>query len=119
MIKALFKCVLVVCVCTSTFAQECNFSFKGKIIDFHDNRPIIGASLQILNSKIYTTTNSDGTFEFKNLCKGKFVIKIKHVACKDKKITINLNNFIILNEKPPTTPNMNIIVAHTNKSESK
>lgn len=94
MIKALIKCVLVVCVCTSTFAQECNFSLKGKVIDFHDNTPIVGATLRILNSKIYTTSNAEGYFEFKNLCKQKVIIEIKHIACIDKRVTININKNI-------------------------
>jgi iron complex outermembrane recepter protein len=90
MIKILIKCVFVVCICTTTFAQECNISLKGKIIDFHDNTPIIGASLHILNSNIYTTTTLDGNYEFKNICKGKIIIEIKHIACKDKRVTINI-----------------------------
>jgi iron complex outermembrane receptor protein len=91
MIKLLCKSVLVICISTSAFAQDCQISFKGKITDFHDSTPIIGASLKIENSNQYAITDFDGLFEFKNLCKGKAIIVIEHISCETKKITVNLN----------------------------
>ena len=91
MIKLLCKYVLAICITTSAFSQECQLSFKGKITDFHDSTPLIGASLQIENSNKFTTTDFDGLFKLENLCKGKITIIIKHLACETKKITINLN----------------------------
>jgi iron complex outermembrane receptor protein len=91
MIKLLCKYVLAICISTSAFSQECQLSFKGKITDFHDSTPLIGASLQIENSNKFTTTDFDGLFKLENLCKGKITIIIKHLACETKKITINLN----------------------------
>ena len=41
MIKALLKCVFAICIYTTAYAQDCNFSIKGKITDFHDNTPIV------------------------------------------------------------------------------
>ena len=94
MIKALLKCVFAICIYTTAYAQDCNFSIKGKITDFHDNTPIVGATLQIINTNIYSTTNSEGNFEFNNFCKGKYIIEIKHVSCIDKRITLNLDRNI-------------------------
>ena len=72
-------------------AQECNLTFKGKITDFHDNSPIVGASLQIVNSNVFTTSDFDGNFEFTNLCEGKITVEIKHIACKTKQVSFTLN----------------------------
>ena len=72
-------------------AQNCNLTFKGKITDFHDNSPIVGASLQIVNSNTFTTSDFDGNFEFTNLCEGKITVEIKHIACKTKQLTFTLN----------------------------
>ncbi|MDX6746163.1 TonB-dependent receptor [Polaribacter sp. PL03] len=91
MIKLFCKCVLAICITTSAFSQDCQLSFKGKITDFHDNTTIIGASLQIENSKKFATTDFDGYFEFKNLCEGKITVVINHIACETKKITISLD----------------------------
>lgn len=75
-------------------AQECNLTFKGKITDFHDNTPIVGASIQILNLNKFTTSNFDGIFEFTNLCEGKITIEIKHIACKTKQLSFTINKDI-------------------------
>ena len=80
---------------TTTIAQNCQYSLKGKISDFHDNSSIIGASLQIVNSNKNTITNFDGSFEFKNLCKGKITIVIKHVACESKTISFIISKDIV------------------------
>jgi iron complex outermembrane receptor protein len=91
MIKFLCFCVFVVGIYTTSFSQNCNFSFKGKVTDFHDKSPIIGASIQIKNLNTFTTSNLDGVFEFKDLCAGKLVLEIKHVSCDTKIVTININ----------------------------
>jgi iron complex outermembrane receptor protein len=81
-------------VFTTTIAQNCQYSLKGKISDFHDNTPIVGASLQIVNSNKNTSTDLDGSFELKNLCKGKVTLLIKHVACETKTLTFRIHKNI-------------------------
>ncbi|QTE23492.1 TonB-dependent receptor [Polaribacter cellanae] len=91
MIKQFCFCVFVCCIYTTTIAQNCKYSLKGKITDFHDNSTIVGASIQIENSNRFTTTNFDGEFEFKNICKGKYTLIVKHIACETKRISIFVN----------------------------
>ena len=87
----LFLCCAFLCTfCTLTIAQDCNYTFTGKVTDFHDNSSIIGASLHIENSNKYTATDTAGNFKFENLCEGKYSVVIKHVACDTKRITINI-----------------------------
>lgn len=95
MIKQFCLCLIVCFMFTTTIAQNCQYSLKGKISDFHDNSSIIGASLQIVNSNKNTITNFDGSFEFKNLCKGKITIVIKHVACESKTISFIISKDIV------------------------
>ena len=71
-------------------AQDCNYSFSGKITDFHDNSLIIGASIQIMNLNKFTTSNVAGEFAFSNLCEGTLTLEIKHVACETQRFVINL-----------------------------
>ncbi len=94
MIKQFCFCLIVCCISTTTIAQNCEYSFKGKISDFHDNTPIVGASLQIVNSNKNTITNFDGSFELKNLCKGKITLLIKHVACETKTLSFRIHKNI-------------------------
>ena len=97
MIKQFCLCLIVffMFTTTTTIAQNCQYSLKGKISDFHDNSSIIGASLQIVNSNKNTITNFDGSFEFKNLCKGKITLVIKHVACESKTISFIISKDIV------------------------
>ncbi|WP_298766513.1 TonB-dependent receptor [uncultured Polaribacter sp.] len=90
MIKRFLAFVFVWFIFSATQAQDCSITFKGKITDFHDNTPIIGASVHILDLNKYTSSNEDGLFEFKNLCAQKFVVEIKHISCDPKRININL-----------------------------
>lgn len=87
--KLFIFCALLVCFYTSN-AQKCKLTFKGKITDFHDSSIIVGASIHILNSNKYTTSNLDGEFEFNNLCVGTFTVEFKHIACETKRMVINL-----------------------------
>ncbi|WP_298781643.1 TonB-dependent receptor [uncultured Polaribacter sp.] len=82
------------CIYTNTRAQDCNLIFKGKIIDFHDKTPIIGASVAIINLNRFTSSNIDGIFEIDNLCEGQIIVEIKHISCETKQVTIDLDKNI-------------------------
>ena len=69
-------------------AQDCNYTFKGKITDFHDNSIIVGASIQVINLNKFTTSDLEGEFVLNNLCEGKLTLEIKHVACKTKRLVL-------------------------------
>lgn len=75
-------------------AQDCNFTVKGKVLDFHNNSPIMGASIQVLNTSKYTTTTTDGYFEIKNLC-GKVTLELKHIACETKVVTLTVSKDLV------------------------
>ena len=90
MIKLFCYCVIVLCMCTNTIAQECQYTFKGKVTDFHNNTSIFGASVHIKNLNKYTSTNEKGEFEFKGLCSGKLIIEVQHIACETKNLTITI-----------------------------
>ena len=85
------------CLSTKAIAQDCNLTFKGKIIDFHDKTPIIGASVVVLNLNRYTTADINGNFIINGLCEGEITIEIKHIACDTKRITLYLNKTISKN----------------------
>ena len=90
--KLFFLCIAIFYSDFYIAAQNCNHNFKGKIADFHDNTSMIGASVRILNLNKYTSTDLEGFFEFNDLCEGKIVVEIQHIACETKIITINLKN---------------------------
>ncbi|KOY52455.1 TonB-dependent receptor [Polaribacter dokdonensis] len=87
--KLFIFCVFIWCI-NHINAQDCNYTFKGKITDFHDNSIIVGASVQIINTNKFTSSNLEGEFMFNNLCEGKLTLEIKHVACDTKRVSYNL-----------------------------
>ncbi|MFY0604133.1 MAG: TonB-dependent receptor [Flavobacteriaceae bacterium] len=90
MSKKTYLILAFVSLSTLAMGQSCNYTFKGVVKDFHDGTPIIGATLQIENSKKYTTTDSKGNFVFKNLCNTSFVVVVSHISCVPKKLKINV-----------------------------
>lgn len=92
--KLFFSYVIALFIYNTALTQNCTLSFKGKVTDFHDNKPIVDASIYIVDLGKYTTTNSNGEFEFKGLCSNKLVIEIKHISCQTKRITIHLSKNI-------------------------
>ena len=73
-------------------AQNCNFIFRGEIIDFHDNSPLEGATIFIENIDRYVTSDKQGKFKIENLCKGILTLTISHVGCENKKLNINIDS---------------------------
>ncbi len=84
-------CIFLCFISIEANAQDCNFTLKGNIIDFHDKTPIIGASVAIINLERYTSSDTSGAFQINNLCKGQLIIEIQHISCETKRITIDLN----------------------------
>lgn len=83
-------CVLLIGFQFNSAAQNCTYKLSGKVSDFHNNTPIIGASVRILNSTKYVTTDEKGMFTLKNVC-GKITIEFKHIACETKMVTFNIS----------------------------
>ena len=75
----------------TSVAQRCSSIFLGKIKDFHDSSPIIGATVYIKNLDKYVTSDLNGKFRIENLCEGELTLVISHVNCDTKTITYTIN----------------------------
>lgn len=73
---------------SGAYGQKCTSEFSGKVEDFHDATAIVGATLYIETLNIYTTTDLDGNFSFKDLCDGKITVTISHAGCETKQADI-------------------------------
>ncbi|SDG86314.1 TonB-dependent receptor [Psychroflexus sediminis] len=72
------------------FAQDCDFSISGQIIDIHDNTPLQGAVISIGGTNTVSYSNENGYYEFNDLCKGELTLKVTHPYCKTEAKTIRL-----------------------------
>jgi iron complex outermembrane receptor protein len=73
-----------------TYAQQCDLSLTGYVIDLHDNSVLSNASVKLIGKSEYTYSNNEGYFSFKNLCEGKYTIEVSHIQCNTITRTINL-----------------------------
>ncbi|MEF3078973.1 TonB-dependent receptor [Winogradskyella poriferorum] len=90
-LKALFILLLISQLGSS---QDCNYTFLGELKDFHNNSPIVGATIYMQNLDKYTTSDVDGKFKIEKLCKGELTLVISHVGCETKTITYNIESDI-------------------------
>ncbi len=72
-------------------SQECDYTFLGEIKDFHDNTPIVDATVFIQNLNKYTTSDVYGKFKIEKLCNGPLKLVISHVACETKTVSFMIN----------------------------
>ncbi|PQJ81569.1 TonB-dependent receptor [Polaribacter glomeratus] len=90
MTQKIFLCALFCILFFTGYAQNCSYTFKGTVTDYHDGTSIFGATVYLKNLDRYTTTDYQGKFEIKNLCKGELQVIFSHVSCETKEVLINL-----------------------------
>ena len=97
-------------------AQKLKLS--GKITD-NENNVLPGASVQIKNTFLGTSTNQDGVFEF-DLKEGDYVLNLSFIGYKDVEKTINLTKDIVINVQlePNALMTDEVIVKATRANEN-
>ena len=75
---------------TSIFAQDCDLRLRGTIIDLHENSPIEGALIQVLETNDTSVSQANGVFVLENQCLGKLTLKISHINCESLLREVNL-----------------------------
>ena len=88
----IFLCCLALFIYGYCQAQDCNYTFTGRLIDFHDGSEIAAAAIKIIESNSYVTSDIDGNFKISNLCEGQLKLRISHIACEDKVVSYDINS---------------------------
>ena len=47
-----------------SFSQDCDYSFSGNVIDFHDGTPLVGATIAIAETNTVALAGFDGVFHY-------------------------------------------------------
>ncbi len=94
-------------------AAAAQYSMKGKVTA--ESEPLPGANVVIKNSQYGLSTHDDGSFEFKNLKKGDYVITISFVGYKPKirKVSVPSENEIIVDLEPAAVLTSEVLVSAT------
>ncbi len=91
MIRSIWRAIFLIGILSkSAFAQECNKTLTGKVIDFHDGIPLENAKVMVNNTATYT--NSKGEYTIKNLCSTSYAFTISHENCNSQVVTLNISN---------------------------
>jgi len=83
--------IVVLFIFSAIHSQNCNYTFIGEVIDFHDGTSMSGATVNIETLNRYTAADINGKFSIKNLCNGQLSLVISHVGCETKRILVNIN----------------------------
>ena len=85
--------LFIIAVFSSLLAmsQDCNAILLGEVLDFHDNSPLVGATISITGKDVKTMSNGNGKFTFKNLCEGVIELEVSHPECTSKFVTLTID----------------------------
>ncbi|WP_088341225.1 TonB-dependent receptor [Robiginitalea sediminis] len=86
----LVSLILFILLGTSVYGQQCRMVLKGRVVDYHDQTPLAGAVLELLERGVYTTTDFDGTFQFEGLCPDVYELQVSHIECRPVTQVIDL-----------------------------
>lgn len=80
-------------ISSNLFAQDCNFTIKGRVIDEHDHQALEYAQVRVIGTNKVGYSDSSGNYQITGLCKGKYLLVCSHIGCEDitKKVTVNRN----------------------------
>ena len=76
-----FNFVLVLFVGIQLQAQQCNYTIKGMVRDFHDGNALANATLSVNGYDIYALSDFDGNYTLNGLCAGNYTITVTHPEC--------------------------------------
>lgn len=62
-------------------AQQCDATLSGKILDFHDQTSLAGATVLVIGQNKMAFTGFDGDYRIENLCDGTFEVEVSHPQC--------------------------------------
>ncbi len=84
-----------------------------------NGEPLAGASVVVKNTFYGTSTNSDGSFEFKNLKQGDYVLTVSFIGFETQNVNVSLNanRNIAIELKPDVVMTGEIMVAATRVKE--
>ena len=81
--------ILLLSWSANAFAQDCTLKLNGQILDEHDKSSLDYATIYIAEIKLGITADSNGYYEFKQLCAGKYTFIIEHINCAPDTILYN------------------------------
>ncbi len=83
--------VLMLVVAMFANAEECTYTLKGRVIDFHDGQPLAAAQLYVKEVNRSFKTNENGNYVIDKLCAGTYTLYVAHIDCEPKELTVAIS----------------------------
>ncbi len=83
--------IMFALLCGYMLHAQCNNTLTGKILDFHNGSPLVGAVLSVEGEQNYAETDIEGNYTLNNLCAGTIKITITHPECAAKTFMVAIN----------------------------
>lgn len=83
-------------LCGGSIMAQSKYNISGSIIDKETNDAIISGTVQLINLpdssfSAGVVTDTQGAFNFKNIAKGKYAIKVSYIGYQTKYVDLDLN----------------------------
>ncbi len=72
------------------FGQQCSSSLEGVVLDFHDQTPLAGATIQIYGTDKAVISNLKGEFSLTGLCNSMLELEVSHPECNSLFLTLEI-----------------------------
>ena len=87
--KNLYFLTILLCIGGNLFAHS---TIKIRVLERTNKQPVIGAVVQLIGENKTTTSDQNGSFEFKGLAAGNYTIKISLIGYHTKTDTISIED---------------------------
>lgn len=71
--------------------SQCDLKLSGEVIDFHDGSPLLGATVEVLDTNLKAYTGLDGKFTVTGLCPGKVTLQVSHPECTSVLLDVEIS----------------------------
>jgi len=90
------KCLLFILsiLFLNSFSQDCLLKINGSVLDEHDRSNLGYATVYIQELQQGTSTDSNGYYEFNNICAGKYTFIVEHIGCTADTVIITISKSI-------------------------
>lgn len=76
--------------CAVRAQSDCNAVFSGRVLDEND-RPVIGAAIQLLPGKKGQVSDANGEFRFGNICPGQYNVRVRFLGHQDEDFILDIS----------------------------
>ena len=96
----LFTTIVMAFAVTTVFAQKCDLTLQGSVVDFHDNSKLDGATIVLAGLEKAVITDLDGNFVLADIPLGRYDIEasdIGHEPVQIPEIVLTSSKEVVLN----------------------